>query len=185
MPDISKITLPSGTTYDIKDATARSQIEALSNYSSFLGVTSTPISDGSTTNPVVINSNNINATTGSIVTYQNKEFIWNGTAWQEFGDLSALGNLAYADTASSSYTPQGSVSGSFTGSSSSVSITATEDNTGNYQPSGSITGTTFTGSSMTSTGAFTPEGSVSFTNSNKTATVAPAGSGEATYISSW
>ena len=29
MADISKITLPSGTTYDIKDATARALIEEL------------------------------------------------------------------------------------------------------------------------------------------------------------
>jgi hypothetical protein len=29
MPDISKITLPSGTTYDIKDANARQRIEVL------------------------------------------------------------------------------------------------------------------------------------------------------------
>ena len=31
MPDISKITLPSGSTYDIKDATARSDIQDIWN----------------------------------------------------------------------------------------------------------------------------------------------------------
>lgn len=40
--ELSKITLPSGTTYDLKDAYARAQIEALSGYSVFLGVTTTP-----------------------------------------------------------------------------------------------------------------------------------------------
>ena len=181
MAEISKITLPSGTTYDFKDATARSQIAALSNYTAYAGVTTSELTDGSTTNPIVVGGNNVTATNGMICTYGSKEFIWNGSAWQEFGDLSALGNLAYSDTASAGYTPAGSVSASFTGSSSSVSITATANANGNYTPAGSISGTTFTGESMTSTGTFTPSGSVSFTNTNKTATVAPAGSGTATY----
>ena len=41
MPDISKITLPSGTTYDIKDATAREMASA--------GVTFTISTDASNT----------------------------------------------------------------------------------------------------------------------------------------
>lgn len=180
MADISKITLPSGSTYDIKDAYARQQIEALSGYTYYIGVTTTPLTDGSTTNPIVVNGQSITANTGAICTYGSKEFIWNGTAWQEFGDLSALGDLAYADTASASYTPQGSVSASFTGSSSSVTITASASSSGNYTPAGSITGTTFTGASMTATGKFTPSGSVSFTNANQTATVSST-TGTATY----
>lgn len=181
MADISKITLPSGSTYDIKDKWARDQIASLSGYTYYMGVTTTALSDGSTTNPVIINGSSVTANTGGICTYQSKEFIWNGTAWQEFGDLSALGDLAYADTASATYTPQGSVSGSFTGSSSSVTVTATADANGNYQPSGTISGTSFTGSSMTSTGVFTPEGSVSLTNTNQTVTVSKASSGTTTF----
>lgn len=181
MADISKVTLPSGLTYDLKDKWARDQIASLSGYTYYMGVTTTALSDGSTTNPVIINGSSVTANTGGICTYQSKEFIWNGTAWQEFGDLSALGDLAYADTASTKYTPAGSISGSFTGSESNVTVTATANANGNYQPSGSISGTTFTGASMTSTGTFTPSGSVSLTNGNKTATVAPAASGEVTY----
>lgn len=179
-PTLSRITLPSGTTYDIKDAWSREQIEALSGYTYYMGVTTTPLTDGSTTNPVVIGGESVEAQRGAICTYQSKEFIWNGTAWQEFGDLSALGEMAFVDTASATYTPQGSVTASFTGSSSNVTITATNNTNGNYQPAGSITGTTFTGASMTSTGKFTPSGSVSFTNTNKTATVSST-SGTATY----
>lgn len=180
-PTLSKITLPSGTTYDIKDAYARAQIEALSGYTYYMGVTTTALSDGSTTNPVKINGENITANTGAICTYQSKEFIWNGTAWQEFGDLGALGDMAYADTASGTYTPQGNISATFTGSQSNVAITATGNQNGNYQPSGTISGTTFTGASMTSSGKFTPAGNVTFTNSNQTATVSKASSGTATY----
>ena len=125
MADISKITLPSGSTYDLKDKWARDQIASLSGYTYYMGVTTTALSDGSTTNPVIINGSSVTANTGGICTYQSKEFIWNGTAWQEFGDLSALGDLAYADTASTNYTPAGSISGSFTGSESNVTVTAT------------------------------------------------------------
>jgi hypothetical protein len=183
MADISKITLPSGSTYDLKDAYAREQIAALSNYTAYLGVTTTALTDGATTNPIVINSQNVTVShAGSICTYGSKEFVWNGSAWQEFGDLSALGDLAYADTASTSYTPQGSVSGSFTGSESSVSITASASDSGNYTPAGTISGTTFTGSSMTSTGTFTPSGTVSLTNSDTSVLVRPAlFGGAATY----
>ena len=55
MPDISKITLPSGNTYDLKDAGARSLISQLQSYTDYLGVTTTALVDGSTTNPIVIN----------------------------------------------------------------------------------------------------------------------------------
>lgn len=181
MADISKITLPSGSTYDLKDKWARDQIASLSGYTYYMGVTTTALSDGSTTNPVIINGSSVTANTGGICTYQSKEFIWNGTAWQEFGDLSALGDLAYADTASTKYTPAGSISGSFTGSESNVTVTATANANGNYQPSGSISGTAFTGASMTSTGTFTPSGSVSLTNSNQTVAVSKAASGTTTY----
>lgn len=186
-PTLSKITLPSGTTYDIKDAWSRAQIESLSGYTYYMGVTSTAISDGSTTNPVIINGESVTAKTGAICTYQSKELIWNGTAWQEFGDLSALGDLAYADTASTTYTPQGNISATFEGNSTFAYVVA--DNTPipepiaeqRYTPSGTITGTTFTGSSMTSTGKFTPAGNVSLTNSNQTVAVSKAASGTTTY----
>ena len=53
----------------------------------YKGVTTTPISDGSTTNPVEINGELVTAETGDFVAYNGAEFIWNGTAWQELGDL--------------------------------------------------------------------------------------------------
>ena len=179
--EISKITLPSGTTYNLKDEEARRRIAALSGYTYYMGVTSTALSDGSTTNPVKINGEDITANTGAICTYQSKEFIWNGTAWQEFGDLSALGDLAYADTASASYTPQGTISGSFTGSQSNVTITAAANTNGNYEPKGTISGTTFTGAAMTSTGKFTPSGSVNLIKADTSVAVSKATSGAATY----
>lgn len=159
MPEISKITLPSGTTYDIKDAQAREDIEALQGIAAggiqLVGKTTTAISDESTTSTIVVNGANHNAIKGDLVFYGSKEFVWDGSKWLEFGDMGSLGALAYKDTASATYTPAGSVS----------------------QP-------TFTGTSLTSTGNFTPAGGVTVstkTTSNKTATVSKAASGTATY----
>lgn len=102
MPDISQITMPSGTTYNIKDAQARSA-------KGWIGITTTALTDGATTNPITINGQSVTAGAGDITSYDEQEFIFNGSAWQEFGDLSDLGTLAYKDSASGSYTPQGSV----------------------------------------------------------------------------
>lgn len=113
-PALSQITLPSGTTYDIKDAQARSDIEdlrrAISGGLTFLGETTTPLTDGATTNPIIINDESVTATTGAIVVYGLKEFLFDGTKWVEMGDLSILGALAYKDSASGAFTPSGSVS---------------------------------------------------------------------------
>lgn len=111
MPDISKIVLPgSATVYNLKDADARDRIATLESYSEYLGVTTTPLTDGASTNPITINGQSVTAKKGEIANYGSKEFIYNGSIWQEFGDLSALGSLAYKNSASASYTPAGSVS---------------------------------------------------------------------------
>jgi hypothetical protein len=114
MSEISKIKVGS-TSYDLKDADARSRIAALESYSDFLGVTTTQLVDGVTTSPVItINGDSVTAKKGNIAIYGSAEFIYDGTVWQEFGDLSALqnllGDLAYEDTAEGSFTPAGTVS---------------------------------------------------------------------------
>lgn len=95
MPDISKITLPSGNTYDIKDAVARAAIEALNGTSAYLGVTTTPLSDNSTTTPIVVDGVSVVPANGNLAVYGSAEFIWTGEKWAQFGDLSGLKALAY------------------------------------------------------------------------------------------
>ena len=109
MADISKITLPSGTTYDIKDAVARASIAGGMH---FLGVTTTALTDGASTNPITIAGESVTAVAGDIVLYGSKEFVFSSTdsKWHEFGDQTGLGELAFKDTASGSFTPQGTVS---------------------------------------------------------------------------
>lgn len=186
MADISVVKLLDGSTYNIKDAQARSDISelqaSLSGGVHLIGETTTALTDGATTNPITISNKSVTAKNGDMVYYNNKEFLFTGASWKELGDLSTLGDLAYKSSASTSYTPAGTVSQpTFTGSSSNVTITASDNSSGNYQPKGTVSQPTFSGSSMTSTGEFTPAGSISFTNSNKTATVSKASSGTATY----
>lgn len=102
MPDISEIKMPSGTIYNIKDTQARSA-------KGWIGITTTALTDGATTNPITVNGQSVTAVAGNITSYDEQEYIFNGSVWQEFGDLSDLGTLAYKDSASGSYTPQGSV----------------------------------------------------------------------------
>lgn len=130
-PVLSTITLPSGSTYYFKDAWAREQLEALVGYSKFLGVTTTELEDGVTTNPITIGGEQIDAASGDIVVYGSKEFIWNGSAWAEFGDLDAikdlLGELAYVDEAVGeiSIKPEGSITGTLDGTPKSVTVDGT------------------------------------------------------------
>lgn len=109
---IYQIKMPSGNIYDIGDKWARDKIEELSKYTKYVGVTSTEVTDGGTEAPtingVVIPVENLNA--GDIVTYAAKEFIWNGSTWQEFGDLDSLGAFAHVNEGTATFVPGGEVS---------------------------------------------------------------------------
>ena len=154
MADISKITMPSGNTYDLKDAWARTQIAGLSNVTRYIGVTTTALTDGSTTNPITINGEQVTAVTGDMTIYTsgsgasaiNKEFLFDGSVWQELGsiDLSNLGDLAYKDTASGSYTPAGTmtdptISVSSAGTTDSFAQTVATAAPGATAPSNAVT----------------------------------------------
>lgn len=206
MADISVIKLPSGSEYNLKDAWARTQIEAITGGSAvvFKGVSSTAITDGGTEKPTVGGTQVSTVSTGDLYFYGGSEFIWgpSGKAnpsecWHELGPIpSEFGDLAYADTASgsTSYTPAGSVSSSFSGTGvrlvTDTDVPTSASFSGTSNQSISVSGTT-TGSvsssytntnstkSLTSTGTFTPGGSVSLSGS--ASTVSPANSGDATY----
>lgn len=94
--------------YTIKDAEARELIEALGHAVYWIGVTTTALTDGATTNPIQVNSKAVTATIGGMASYNGSEFVWNGTAWQELGKNN-FGALAFKSSASASYTPAGAV----------------------------------------------------------------------------
>ena len=136
MAEISKITSTQGVTYDLKDTQARNDIAAIqaaiSGGVTFMGQTTTALTDGATTKSITINSASVTAVKGYLVVYNSKEFVFDGTKWIEMGDLSLIGDLGWKDSASGSFTPAGTVS----------------------QPN-------FTGNEMTATGKFTPAVTVS------------------------
>ena len=186
MPDISQITLPSGTTYDIKDAVARA---TAAGGIQLKGTTTTALTDEATTNPITINGNSYTAVAQDAVFYQKKEFVFDGSAWHEFGDMSGLGALATKDSASATYTPAGTVSQpTFSGTAGTVNVSGTAagsvaistgSGTTNYTPAGSISQPSFTGSELTSTGSFTPSGNITAAT-NSSGNYQPAGSVSAT-----
>lgn len=111
---VSKIRATNGVEYDIADSQARQDIsdilKKIAGGVSWLGVTTTAISDNSTTNPIMIAGVSTTANKGDIVQYGADEFIWNGAAWQKFGPSGTFGKLAFVDTAYGTHTPSGSVS---------------------------------------------------------------------------
>ena len=169
MADISKITLPSGTTYDIKDATARSNIAALSGALTFLGTTTTALTDGATTSPITIGDSSVTPKAGNVVIYDNSEFVWSAaeSKWREFGSTGSLKALAFKDSASGSYTPAGTISQpTFTGTKATIPLS--------FTPAGTVTISKGTG-----TANYTPAGTVSaptITVTPNTTSVKPFGS---------
>lgn len=152
MADISKITLPSGNTYDIKDATARELIAG--------GITFNVVYDGTSTPEVA------NIPEGVVVTYNGTDYTGTKTAasadagtfylvasgtspnaydeyivagpsnarfWERLGgkdiDLSNLGSLAYKDNVTLAKGSGDNVLGeatTFTASSPGVTVSSTE-----------------------------------------------------------
>ena len=125
-PTISKVKLPSGNTYDIKDTTARDAIAQLQAGSYFFGITTTPLADGDTTNPITVGGQSKTAVNGNITIYEHKEFIFDGTKWCEFGDLSTLGDLATLDSIETTSAPVLGTGTGFSTSSSAVTFTGSE-----------------------------------------------------------
>lgn len=68
----------------------------LSSALKFIGTTTTEIKDGNTTNPIKIDNADVTVTNGNVVFYGNKEFVWNGSSWEELGNE---GNYKVVQTA--------------------------------------------------------------------------------------
>ena len=113
---MSSLTLPvniegtiTSVTYDIKDAYARQRISELGSALYWIGVTTTTLTDGSSTNPITVNGDSVTAEVGGMAQYDGVEYVWSGSAWQEMGHGN-FGALAFKSSASGNFTPQGTVS---------------------------------------------------------------------------
>lgn len=181
MADISKITLPGGSTYDIKDTVARNDIAAIQTSITggihYIGESSTAITNGSTVK-ATIDSNEYTANAGDLVIYGQLEFIWGADEkWHEFGSTGSLKALAFKDNASGSYTPAGSVSQpTFSGTKASgLTVSPASSGTATYTPAGTVSQPTFTGTSATISSSYTPAGSVTV-KAGSSSNYTPAGS---------
>ena len=173
MAEISKITLPSGTTYDIKDATARQMASAGVSFTLCTSASNTPKdvtwdNSGTTVTGTLAASASTTgvfylvpaSTSGAKDVYAEYVTIVNGStySWEKIGttdiDLANLGDLAYKDSASGNYTPAGSVSQpTFSGNAMT--------STGNFTPDGTVSKPTFTGTEGNVSVSGTPAGSIS------------------------
>ena len=150
-PVTAKMKLPSGNVYYFKDADVRAWIgtgsssgaeyriteledavEKLSNATHWLGITSTSLTDGATTNPITIGGQSVTAVSGDIVQDSyGTEFIFNGTAWQQLGaSIGTLRAFAFVDEGEVTITPKGTVpSGTVTFTSHTTDKVLGEDTT--------------------------------------------------------
>ena len=92
-----------GTTIDSYDGSSAKTVNitaanlGLSNVFDYKGITTTPISDGSTTKPIVINDESYTQKVGDVVIVNgdtDKEYFWNGTKWEELGRTIDLSGYA-------------------------------------------------------------------------------------------
>lgn len=148
---LSQITLPNGTTYELKDLEARDQIRALTGGDAvvFVGVSTTELTDGGNETPTV-GGNTKTPATGQLFFYGTEEFIYGADSkWHALGSLDTLGVLAYKDDGSVvvPYPKNLTFSGNAASLGGSVTIPSTYEST-------------FSGNSLTSTGSYTPAGNV-------------------------
>lgn len=84
MDRLSIITLAAAKAY------ANKKVEALEQVVRYIGVTTTEITDGSTTNPITINGQSVTAVAGDTVFYNGTSYAWDGSAWQEVMNIAEI-----------------------------------------------------------------------------------------------
>lgn len=173
MADISKIILPSGTEYNIKDTVARQMAAAGVTFTICTNAANTPKDvtwddSGTTITGTLVASSSttgvfylVKATTqGGKDIYAEYVTVVSGNtySWEKIGttdiDLSDLGALAYKDNVTVNVKPEGTVSKpTFSGD----SLTST----GSFVPDGTVSKPTFTGTEGSVTVTGTPSGTIS------------------------
>lgn len=136
---ISKINL-NGVQYEIKDSYSREKIEniydQIAGGINYIGKTTTELQDQATISTIMIDGESIEANVGDLVIYNTLEFIFDGEKWAELGSTGSLKSLAFKDSASTNYTPSGTISAD-----TSVVETQATLETNSYTPTGVVTGT--------------------------------------------
>lgn len=146
----------------------------------FIGTTTTALTDGATTNPITISGKSVTVVSGNVVILSgtDQEFLWTGSAWEEFGNGSGHSIKGHIHTVThkpagtvdkTSITPAGTVSQpTFSGS----AVNSGENTGTNFSAApgghkhsvtaaGTVSQPTFTGTEATITISHTPAGTVS------------------------
>lgn len=128
----SKVKLLDGSYAEVKDAVARAAIGGATH---FIGVTTTALSDGLTISSVSIGGESHTLVNGDLMLYGSKEFIFASADGKvhELGDTTGLGALAYKDSASGKFTPEGTVS------KPDITVTPTTGTVKSMKTAGSVT----------------------------------------------
>lgn len=66
------------------------KLAAMEGVVRYIGVTTTELTDGSTTNPITINGASVTAVNGDTVFYNGTAYSWDGSVWQEVMSLSQI-----------------------------------------------------------------------------------------------
>ena len=125
-----------GKTYDGSSAVSVTAADlGIANAIHFIGETTTALTDGATTSTISIGGSNKTPTSGDVVLYGSKEFIWNGSAWKELGDGSSHALKSVTISAGTGLTGGGDLSANRTLSLATSGVTADT-----YGPTADVTG---------------------------------------------
>lgn len=144
---VSQFTMPEGDVIILKDAEAR---QAAAGGIHPIGEVASGLVDGATTPTSVTLIGEDSAHTmvaNEAVFMGSKEFVWTGSKWIEWGDLTGLGSLATEDQAVGVFTPEGTVS------KPDVTVTPTTETVKVGDSDGSVTAGTAASMTLPSWGA--------------------------------
>lgn len=96
--------------------------DAISSAIKFQGITTTALTDGSTTNPITIDGQSYTAKKGDEVIFGGLEFLWTGSKWQQLGDEASWALKTTTISAGTGLTGGGSLASNRTISLSAASI---------------------------------------------------------------
>lgn len=132
-------TLSDATGADKRLATEAAVADAVSGLSGamhYIGTSTSEITDGGTQNPTISGYSGTAKTAGNVVIYGSKEFVWNGSAWEEFGDEGSYALKTVSVTGTGALSGGGTLTESRTITHNTSGATA-----GTYGPGNDVTGT--------------------------------------------
>ena len=132
-------TLGNTTGADKRLATEAAVVDAMSGLSGamhYIGTSTSVITDGGTENPTISGYSGTAKTAGNVVVYGSKEFVWNGSAWEEFGDEGSYALKTVSITGTGALSGGGTLTENRTITHNISGVTAAT-----YGPSANVTGT--------------------------------------------